>query len=104
MKSDAKKFPNRKAGLQPAGCRWNRMKHSVLGVGLLVALCALSASSALAQFTNFLESPWQGGVNHFYGSTLITFAGTFTNSGALTYDTSTLPPDRSEERRVGKEC
>jgi fibronectin type 3 domain-containing protein len=69
------------------------MKHSVLKVGLLAALCALPASSALAQFTNFQESPWQGGVNHFYGNALITSAGTFNNSGALTYNTSTLPGD-----------
>jgi fibronectin type 3 domain-containing protein len=69
------------------------MKSYALEVGLVAALCALSASSALAQFTNFQESPWQGGVNHFYGNTLITSAGTFNNSGALIYDTSTLPGD-----------
>jgi len=69
------------------------MKRCVLRAGLLAAMCALSASSALASFSDFQESPWQGGVNHFYGNTLITSAGTFNNSGALTYNTSTLPPD-----------
>jgi fibronectin type 3 domain-containing protein len=69
------------------------MKRSVLEVGLLAAMCALPASSAFASFSNFQESPWQGGINHFYGNTLITSAGTLSNSEALTYDTSTLPPD-----------
>jgi len=69
------------------------MKRSVLGAGLLAALCALPASSALTQFTNFQESPWQGGVNHFYGNTLITTSGTLNNSGGLIYDTSTMPGD-----------
>ena len=93
MNLNGTESPNGKAGLQTAGRRRNPTKRSVLEVGLLAALCALPASGALAQFTNFQESPWQGGVNHFYGSTLITSAGTLNNSGALIYDTSTLPWD-----------
>jgi fibronectin type 3 domain-containing protein len=66
-------------------------------VSSLLAAClglfALPTSSAFASFSNFQESPWQGGINHFYGNTLFTSAGTFTNSGALTIDTSTLPPN-----------
>lgn len=57
----------------------------------MAALCALPASGARAQFADFQAHPWQGGVNHFYGNTLITSSGTFSNSGALTYNTSTLP-------------
>jgi hypothetical protein len=91
MKSNATKSPNRKAALQTAGRRWNPTKRSLLRAGLLAALCALTGSSALASFSDFQEYPWQGGVNNFYGNTLITSAGTFNNSGALIYDTSTLP-------------
>ena len=93
IKSKAAKSPNRKAGLPTVGLRWNLLKRSLLGAGLLAALCALPATRALAQFSNFTEYPWQGGVNHFYGNTLITSAGTFNNSGALAHDTSTLPGD-----------
>ncbi|HUZ06920.1 MAG TPA: hypothetical protein VMV89_05465, partial [Candidatus Paceibacterota bacterium] len=67
------------------------MKRSVLGAGLLAALCALPAASALATFSDFQEYPWQGGVNNYYGNTLITSSGTFNNSAAQIYDTSTLP-------------
>jgi hypothetical protein len=90
---NAVKCPERKAGLQTAGRWWNPMGRSDLGVGLLAAMCALAGWSARAQFTNFQESPWQGGVNHFYGNTLITSAGTFSNSGPVIYNTSTLPGD-----------
>jgi fibronectin type 3 domain-containing protein/regulation of enolase protein 1 (concanavalin A-like superfamily) len=93
MKSIAAKSPNRRAGRQAAGRRWNLMRRSVLWAGLLAALCALPALTAFASFSDFLEYPWQGGVNNFYGNTLITSSGTFTNSKALIYDASTLPPD-----------
>jgi len=93
MKSIAAKSPNRRAGRQAAGRRWNLMRRSVLWAGLLAALCALPALTAFASFSDFLEYPWQGGVNNFYGDTLITSSGTFTNSKALIYDASTLPPD-----------
>ena len=85
MKSNAAKSPPWR--------RTNPKMRSLLGAGLLAALCMLPTLSALSQFTNFQQSPWQGGVNHFYGSTLVTSAGSSTNSGGLIYDTSTLPGD-----------
>ena len=51
MKPNATKSPNRKAGLQTAGRRWNPMKRSLLRVALMAVLCALSTSSALAQYS-----------------------------------------------------
>ena len=89
MEQYATKSPCRKAVLEKAGRRWNPMKRSVLGAALVAALCALPASSALAAFSDYQT----GGDNtdHFYGNTLITSAGTFNNSSALTFNTSTLP-------------
>jgi fibronectin type 3 domain-containing protein len=69
------------------------MKRSVLAVGLLAALCALPASSALASFSGVTETPYDAGTLYFYGNTYINSSGTFNNSGALVYDTSTLPAD-----------
>lgn len=89
MKSNATKSQNRKAGLQ-AGRQWNPMQRSILGVGLLAALCALAASSALAAFNNITQNPWEGGTFHYYGNTEVT-SGTLNNSGAMTFSSSTLP-------------
>jgi hypothetical protein len=57
MISNATKSPYWQAALQAAGLRWNSMKRSVLEVGLLAALCALPAASALASFSNITETP-----------------------------------------------
>ena len=93
MKSNPKKSPNTKAEHQVTGCPWTLVRRSFLRAGLLALLCALPASNALAQFSNYIEYPWQGGENIFDGNTLITAAGTFTNSGPMIYDSSTLPAD-----------
>jgi fibronectin type 3 domain-containing protein len=93
MESNATKAPRLQAGFQTAVCRWNPMKRSILEVGLLVALSFLSASSALASF-NATDGPyWPGRTDYYYGSTEITTAETLNNSGAMIYDTSTLPGD-----------
>ena len=60
----------------------DKIKNMALRVGLLAALCALPAMSVRAAFSNFIQNPWQGGVNHFYGNTLITSGGTYSNNGA----------------------
>jgi fibronectin type 3 domain-containing protein len=67
------------------------VKRSLLRAGLLAALCALPAASALASFYDVDQWPWQGGENHFCGNTWISNSMTFTNSGSLIYNTSTLP-------------
>ena len=91
MKPYPTNHPYRQAGLEKAGRRWNTMKRSVLGAGLLAALCALPASNAAAAFWDVQQTPWYGGVKHFCGNTLVNTATTFNNSGSLTYNTSTLP-------------
>ena len=101
MISNATKSPYWQAALQAAGLRWNSMKRSVLEVGLLAALCALPAASALASFSNITETPVGGGTLHFYGNTYINSAGTFNNSGSLVYSTSTLPADTSPIYQIG---
>ena len=79
MKSNATKSTNRKAAFQAAGCRWNLMKRSVLKIGLLAALSALSASSARANFST----------GNYYGNTWISNSATLNNSGSMTYNIST---------------
>ena len=90
MKSNATKFPDRKAALQTAGRRWNPMKQSVQRAGLVALLCALSASSALAQFANIQRNIWTGEHDHFSGNTLINTPTTLNNSGSLIFNTSTF--------------
>jgi fibronectin type 3 domain-containing protein len=90
MKSNATKSPNRKAGFQTAGRRWNPMKRSLRRAGLLAALCALSASSALAQYGTTRGPYWPGITDHFVGNTWISSSTTFNNSGSLIYSTSAL--------------
>ena len=70
-----------------------RVKFMNNTVGFLAALCVLPALSALAQFSDFQTYPWQGGVNNFYGNSLIASSGTFSNSAALICNASTLPPN-----------
>ena len=69
------------------------MKRSVLKIGLLAVLCLLSASSVLASFTAINGPNWFGETDYYYGNTEITTATTYNNSGALTYNTATLPGD-----------
>jgi fibronectin type 3 domain-containing protein len=69
------------------------MKRPLPGAGLAAAVWALSAASALASFTNLIETPYDAGTLHFYGSTNIKSSGTYNNSGALVYSNSTLPAD-----------
>ncbi len=57
----------------------------------MALLCALSASSALAQFTNIQRNIWTGEHDHFSGNTLINTRSTLNNSGSLIYSTSTCP-------------
>jgi len=72
---------------------WNLLNRSVSRGGLLAALFVLPASIALAQFSDYTESPWQGGVLNFFGSRLITSPGTMDNFAGLVYNTSTMPAD-----------
>ena len=69
------------------------MKRSVLGAGLMAALCTLLASSALASFTATNGPYWPGETDYIYGNTRISDSSTLNNSGAMTYNTSTLPGD-----------
>jgi fibronectin type 3 domain-containing protein len=66
------------------------MKRSVLMDGLLAALCALSASRALAQYSTTRGPYWPGITDHFVGNTWISSSTTFNNSGSLIYSTSIL--------------
>ncbi len=84
------KSPSRKAALQVVGRRWNSTKCSVLKAGLLTALCALSASSVLAQYGTSRGPYWPGTTDHFVGNTWISSSTTFNNSGSLIYSTSSL--------------
>jgi hypothetical protein len=72
---------------------WGKRKSFVPWFGRLAVLCVMTASSTLAQFTNYVQHPWQGGTNHFYGSSLITSAGTIGNSTGLIYNSAALPAD-----------
>jgi hypothetical protein len=65
------------------------IKGVVVRAGLLAAMCALPAYTALASFSDVQQS-MSGYVNHFYGNTRIT-SGTLNNSGSLTYSSSSLP-------------
>ncbi len=96
MQSNATECPSRPAGLPPAGCWWHCLKHYVLKVGFLAALCALFASTAHASFSGVEYSPWYGGSDYFYGNTWISHSTTLTNSGALSYNTSALPADTGD--------
>jgi hypothetical protein len=93
MNPNAARPPCLKAGPEPAGRQWKLMNRHAPGAGLLAGLCALAAASALAQFSDYQEHPWQGGVFNFYGNTLITTPGTFNNSAGLSFNASTLPAD-----------
>lgn len=73
-----------------AGRHWLPAKCFISWAGLLTVLCVLPATNALAQFSNVVVTPWYGGTDHYSGSTLISSAGTFNNSAALIYNTSTL--------------
>jgi len=93
MKSNATKISCWPATFQAAG-RWlNPMKGMVLGVGLLAGLGGLPASIAHADFSDYKEYPWQGGVLNFFGSSLITSPGTLNNFAGLVYNTSAMPAD-----------
>ncbi|MGA2853517.1 MAG: hypothetical protein ABSE90_05245, partial [Verrucomicrobiota bacterium] len=66
------------------------MKHAVRKAGLLAALCVLSASSALAEYSTSRGPYWPGITDYFVGNTWISSSTTFDNSGSLIYSTSTL--------------
>jgi fibronectin type 3 domain-containing protein len=69
------------------------MKRSVLEAGLMAALCALPALSALASF-NVTNGPyWPGETDYYYGNTWISNSITLNNSGAMTYNTATMLGD-----------
>ncbi len=59
----------------------------------MAALCALSASSALASFTATNGPNWHGETDYYYGNTWISNSATLNNSGSMVYDTATLPGD-----------
>ena len=71
----------------------NPIKSPCRKAALVAALCALSASSALAAFSVTRGPYWPGETDYYYGNTRISDSGTINNSGSLIYNSSSLPPN-----------
>ncbi|HLP77609.1 MAG TPA: hypothetical protein VK327_11915, partial [Candidatus Paceibacterota bacterium] len=91
MQSNAVKPSYTNAALCRTEHRSNPIKRSFLKSGLLAALGVLSATSALGQFYDLQKWSWPDKTDHFCGNTRISTSTTLNNSGALIYNTATLP-------------